>query len=72
MRPSRVGVSDRISQGAAAILSPTSRPIVAATLPVLGAHLPEISERFYRRLFAAVPALRTDLFNRANQHSRTQ
>ncbi|OOL32299.1 oxidoreductase [Rhodococcus rhodochrous] len=46
--------------------------MVAATLPVIGAHLDEISELFYRTLFAAVPALRTDLFNRANQHSRTQ
>ncbi|WP_312026549.1 globin domain-containing protein [Rhodococcus aetherivorans] len=64
-------MSDPISDGAA-ILSPTSRPIVEATLPVLGAHLPEISEVFYRRLFAAVPALGTDLFNRANQHSRSQ
>ncbi|WP_330153215.1 globin domain-containing protein [Rhodococcus chondri] len=39
---------------------------------MIGAHIGRISEVFYDRLFAAVPALRTNLFNRANQANRTQ
>lgn len=42
------------------------------TLPVVGAHIGVISEVFYEKLFTAVPSLRTNLFNRTNQASRTQ
>lgn len=69
--PSRTGYPNA-PEGAAAILSPTSHSIVEATLPVIGAHIGEISEVFYDKLFAAVPVLRTHLFNRANQDSRIQ
>ncbi|NLV78394.1 MAG: oxidoreductase [Rhodococcus sp.] len=55
-----------------AILSPRSRSTVEATLPVVGAHIGEISERFYLRLFAAVPELGTNLFNRTNQQNKSQ
>jgi len=62
----------RTHEGATAILSPTSRSIVEATLPVVGAHIGTISEVFYDRLFAAAPTLETNLFNSANQAHRIQ
>lgn len=42
------------------------------TLPVIAAHIGEISEVFYTRMFAAVPELGTNLFNRSNQANHTQ
>ncbi|MFZ2526342.1 MAG: globin domain-containing protein [Rhodococcus sp. (in: high G+C Gram-positive bacteria)] len=54
------------------MLSPTSRDIIEATLPAVGANIGRISERFYERLFTAVPHMCTDLFNRTNQRNREQ
>ncbi len=42
------------------------------TLPVVGAHIGVISKVFYEKLFAAVPSLRTNLFNGTNQANLTQ
>lgn len=53
------------------ILSNTSRSIVEATLPAVGAEIGTISRVFYNRLFRAVPSLR-DTFNRANQSDGAQ
>ncbi|MGW1024724.1 globin domain-containing protein [Streptomyces sp. NPDC002577] len=49
------------------MLSEQSTPVIRATLPAVGAALGEITDRFYRGLFAAHPELLRDLFNRANQ-----
>lgn len=54
------------------MLSPRSAAVVEATLPVVGASLGEISQVFYRRLFAAHPELLSDLFNRGNQANGAQ
>ena len=54
------------------MLSETSTVTVRATLPVVGAAIGEITERFYARLFEAHPELLRDLFNRGNQASGTQ
>nr|WP_123670249.1 globin domain-containing protein [Actinocorallia herbida] len=54
------------------MLSETSAPVVRATLPVIGAHLDRIAERFYGRLFEARPELLRDLFNRGNQANGDQ
>ncbi|GAB7007627.1 FAD-binding oxidoreductase [Nocardioides sp. AN3] len=49
------------------MLSATSRQVVRATLPVIGAAIGDITPVFYRRMFAAHPELERDLFNRGNQ-----
>ncbi|MGY4649502.1 globin domain-containing protein [Mycobacterium sp. URHB0021] len=49
------------------MLSPESMNIVRATLPAVGAAIGEITELFYRKMFAAHPELERDLFNRGNQ-----
>lgn len=49
------------------MISPEAVRVVRATLPVVGAAIDDITVAFYRRLFAAHPALERDLFNRANQ-----
>src|SRR3954451_20627765 len=49
------------------MLSERSRPVVEATLPVVGAHVGEIASRFYRHLFAEHPELLDGEFNRGNQ-----
>ncbi|MGW2016999.1 globin domain-containing protein [Streptomyces sp. NPDC001927] len=54
------------------MLSAQATPIVRATLPVVGAALGEITERFYAGMFAARPELLRDLFNRGNQASGDQ
>ncbi|MFE2263871.1 globin domain-containing protein [Streptomyces griseosporeus] len=54
------------------MLSAPSAAVVRATLPAVGAHLDEITERFYAGLFAAHPDLLRDLFNRGNQAAGTQ
>lgn len=53
------------------ILSSTSRSVVEATLPVVGAHIGTISQVFYERLFNAVPSL-IDTFNQTNQANGDQ
>lgn len=54
------------------MLSEQSAATVRATLPVVGAAIGEITERFYAGLFAAHPELLRDLFNRGNQAAGTQ
>ena len=49
------------------MLSEQSRPVVEATLPVVGAHVGEIASRFYRHLFAEHPELLDGVFDRGNQ-----
>ncbi|MGW6025213.1 globin domain-containing protein [Streptomyces sp. NPDC055099] len=54
------------------MLTKPSATVVRATLPVVGAAIEDITERFYGKLFAAHPELLRDLFNRANQAAGTQ
>ncbi|MGW1273024.1 globin domain-containing protein [Streptomyces sp. NPDC002491] len=54
------------------MLSEQSAATVRATLPVVGAAIGDITERFYAGLFAAHPELLRDLFNRGNQAAGTQ
>ncbi|MGY5319229.1 globin domain-containing protein [Neomicrococcus lactis] len=54
------------------MLSEKSRPIIEATLPVVGENLPEITKRFYARMFANRPELLDGVFSRANQKNGTQ
>ncbi|RJU00831.1 hemin transporter [Arthrobacter frigidicola] len=49
------------------MLSDQSRPVIAATLPVVGENLDEITQRFYTHLFEAHPELLDGVFNRGNQ-----
>ncbi|WP_110180672.1 globin domain-containing protein [Nocardioides solisilvae] len=53
-------------------LSKESRPIVEATLPVVGEHIGAIAERFYQHMFGEHPELLDGLFNRGNQAEGTQ
>lgn len=57
---------------AAAELDPQHAEIVSATLPVIGAHIDEITTEFYRGLFANHPELLRNLFNRGNQAQGAQ
>lgn len=54
------------------MLSEQSTPVVRATLPVVGAAIGEITERFYANLFGDHPELLRDLFNRGNQANGDQ
>ncbi|MCQ4118059.1 globin domain-containing protein [Rhodococcus tibetensis] len=54
------------------MLSATSKNIVRATLPAVGAAVTDITSLFYRRMFAAHPELERDLFNRGNQKKGEQ
>ncbi|MEV6193604.1 globin domain-containing protein [Streptomyces sp. NPDC051920] len=54
------------------MLSEQSAVTVRATLPVVGAAIGEITERFYAGLFSAHPELLRNLFNRGNQAAGTQ
>ena len=49
------------------MLSALNRPVVEATLPVVGQHIGEIARRFYAHMFTAHPALLDGIFNRGNQ-----
>ena len=49
------------------MLSDTSRPVIEATLPVVGEHISEIATRFYAHMFEDRPELMDGLFNRGNQ-----
>ena len=53
-------------------LSDKSRPLIEATLPVVGEHIEEIAEHFYQHLFADHPELLDGTFNRGNQAQGTQ
>src|SRR5215468_9397539 len=54
------------------MLSDKSRPVIQATLPVVGAHIKDIAERFYKHLFTTHPELLDGTFNRGNQAEGTQ
>lgn len=49
------------------MLSDLNRPVVEATLPVVGQHIGEIARRFYAHLFDEHPELLDGTFNRGNQ-----
>ena len=49
------------------MLSDTSRPVIEATLPVVGENIQEIARRFYAHMFDENPGLIDGLFNRGNQ-----
>lgn len=53
-------------------LSPEATGVVRETLPVIGAHIDEITPVFYRSMFAAHPELLRDTFNRGNQQLGAQ
>lgn len=53
-------------------LEPQHAEIVSATLPLIGAHIDEITSAFYRRLFENHPELLRNLFNRGNQAQGAQ
>ncbi|MEV7603810.1 globin domain-containing protein [Paenarthrobacter sp. NPDC089322] len=54
------------------MLSEKSRPVIEATLPLVGSRIGEITADFYSRLFAAHPELLDGLFSRSNQWSGDQ
>ncbi|AUY48120.1 globin domain-containing protein [Streptomyces sp. CB01881] len=54
------------------MLSAKSAEVVEATLPVVGGAIGEITPLFYKKLFAAHPALLRDQFNRGNQANQSQ
>lgn len=54
------------------MLSTKSFPIIEATLPLVGARMPEIARNFYGRMFAARPELFDGLFSRSNQKNGSQ
>jgi nitric oxide dioxygenase len=49
------------------MLSDTSRPVITATLPVVGEHIGMIAERFYAHMLGDHPELLDGIFNRGNQ-----
>lgn len=53
-------------------LTPEHEETIKATLPVIGAHINEITPVFYKRMFAAHPELIADTFNRGNQKAGEQ
>jgi nitric oxide dioxygenase len=54
------------------VLSDKSRPVIEATLPVVGENIGAIAERFYAHMFGDHPELLDGLFNRGNQAEGTQ
>lgn len=54
------------------MLSEKSRPLIEATLPLVGSRLGAITPNFYGRMFAAHPELLNGLFSRANQSNGEQ
>lgn len=53
-------------------LEPHHAELIRATLPLVGAHIDEITTEFYRRLFDNHPGLLRNLFNRGNQAQGAQ
>lgn len=53
-------------------LEPEHAEIIKATLPLVGAHVDEITVAFYRRMFGQHPELLRNLFNRGNQAQGSQ
>jgi nitric oxide dioxygenase len=54
------------------MLSDTSKPVIEATLPVVGDNIRTIAHRFYQHMFGEHPDLLDGLFNRGNQAEGTQ
>ncbi|MGY1601861.1 globin domain-containing protein [Geodermatophilus sp. SYSU D00815] len=54
------------------MLTEKSRPVIEATLPVVGDNIGKIAERFYQHLFGEHPELLDGTFNRGNQAEGTQ
>ncbi|MGB3696538.1 MAG: globin domain-containing protein [Gordonia sp. (in: high G+C Gram-positive bacteria)] len=54
------------------MISSETKRVLEATIPAVEGALPEITPRFYDRMFTAHPELLRDLFNRANQGSGGQ
>ena len=54
------------------MLSDKARPVIEATLPVVGENIGEIATRFYEHLFAQHPELLDGTFNRGNQVDGSQ
>lgn len=54
------------------MLSETSRPVIEATLPIIGERIGEITKKFYAGMFAARPELLDGMFSRANQQNGAQ
>lgn len=54
------------------MLSEKSRPLIAATLPLVGSRLSAITPNFYHRMLTAHPELLNGLFSRANQNNGVQ
>ncbi|MGY1690271.1 globin domain-containing protein [Geodermatophilus sp. SYSU D01105] len=54
------------------MLSEKARPVIEATLPVVGENIGAIAERFYAHLFGEHPELLDGTFNRGNQAEGTQ
>ena len=54
------------------MLSDRSRPVIEATLPVVGENIEQIAQVFYKHLFEQYPGLLDGVFNRGNQAEGTQ
>lgn len=54
------------------MLSEKSRPLIVATLPLVGSRLGAITPNFYNRMLTARPELLNGLFSRANQNNGVQ
>lgn len=54
------------------MLSDRSRPVIEATLPVVGEHVALIAQRFYAHMLDAEPQLLDGVFNRGNQAEGSQ
>jgi nitric oxide dioxygenase len=54
------------------VLSDRSRPVIEATLPVVGDNITQIAARFYQHMFETHPELLDGVFNRGNQAEGTQ
>lgn len=61
-----------VTTAAPVALEAKDAEIVSATLPLIGAHIEEITAEFYRRMFAGRPELLRNLFNRGNQAQGAQ
>ncbi|WP_405497569.1 globin domain-containing protein [Nocardia sp. NBC_00511] len=53
-------------------LEPEHAEVIRATLPLVAAHIDEITSLFYRKMFTAHPELLRDRFNRGNQQHGAQ
>ncbi|MFE3105571.1 globin domain-containing protein [Nocardia tengchongensis] len=53
-------------------LEPEHAEVIRATLPLVAAHIDQITSLFYTKMFAAHPELLRDRFNRGNQHDGAQ